>query len=244
MVKEINIKKKKTIQMVLMILKFGLLLFILVGIPLYFYFFQGDLLNNFRSLDALNVFLEQHKTSSIFVYIGLQVLQIVICIIPGQALQFAAGYAYAFWFGYLFSIIGAAVGTVVTFYLARLLGRDALHMLFGEEKFGKFLAKLNTKRAVVLVFILFLIPGIPKDLLNYAAGVSNMNLKPFLIISLVARTPAMMCSVMIGSMFNKGSYFGIGVLTVLAIVLCILGMKYHETLAKRVDGWYVKLMKM
>lgn len=242
--KRISSRTKKKINLLFTILKFVVLILILIGIPIYIYLFHGEALEQFKSLDDMNAFILQYETASIFVYIGLQVLQIIICIIPGQALQFAGGYAFSFWLGYLYALIGIALGTIITFYLARILGRDALHVLFGEKRFNKFIDKLNTKRAFIIVFMLYLIPGIPKDLFNYAAGVSDMKLKPFCILSLVARTPAMMAGIMVGSMFNKGSYFGICVLAVIAVILCFLGVRYHERLTIKVDDLYTKFVRM
>ena len=88
---------------------------------------------------------------------------------------------------------------MITFYLARLLGKDAMHLIFGEERIGKFIHHLNSKRAFAIILVLFLIPGFPKDLITYAAGVSEVKMKPFLLLSLVGRTPAMMGTVMMGS---------------------------------------------
>ena len=149
--------------------KLLLLLCIVIGVPVYVYFTYPELIDRFKSLDEINKMLIQYKTASIFIYIGLQVFQIIVSVLPGQALQFAAGYAYHFWLGFLYSIIGIAIGTVITFYLARLLGKDALHVIFGEERFTKFVHTLNTKRSFIVLFVIFLIPGIPKDLFTYAA---------------------------------------------------------------------------
>ena len=63
-----------------------------------------------------------------------------------------------------------------------------MHLIFGEEKIKSMLETLNSKKAVVLVFLIFLIPGVPKDLCNYVAGLSEMKLKPFLIVSLIGRS--------------------------------------------------------
>lgn len=101
---------------------------------------------------------------------------------------------YGFWLGYLYSLIGAFLGSVLTYYIAKILGHDAMHLTFGEEKIKSMLETLNSKKAVVLVFLIFLIPGVPKDLCNYVAGLSEMKLKPFLIVSLIGRSPGMMAA--------------------------------------------------
>ncbi|MCC2865279.1 VTT domain-containing protein [Ihubacter massiliensis] len=234
---------RRKIKVFTTILKLALLLFILVGLPLYIYFYQPEVIERMSSLESVNAFFKQYKTQSILVYIGAQVAQIVVCIIPGQWLQFAAGYMYGFWLGFLFSLIGAAIGSVITYYLAKLLGRDAMHLIFGEQKINQFIHKLNSKKAVVIVFLIFLIPGVPKDLCNYAAGISEMKLKPFLIVSLIGRSPGMMGSLLIGRQIEAGDYTGAIVIAVIAVILFIIGIVMRKKLTIWLDKAYDKLYK-
>ena len=235
-------KSKKRLRTLVSIIKLLILGSIVIGVPVYVYFTYPELIERFRSLDEINKFLLQYKTASIFAYIGLQVFQIVVSVLPGQALQFAAGYAYGFWLGLLYSIIGVALGTVITFYLARLLGKGALHVIFGEERFSKFVHTLNTKRSFIILFVIFLIPGIPKDLFTYAAGVSEMRIVPFLLLSLIGRMPAMMGSVMMGNMFFNGSYIGLIILGAAAVVLFIMGILHRDKLLVWTDRFYSRMM--
>ena len=229
-------KIHKRIKVISTILKFALLLLIIIGLPLYIYFFEPQLIDSMSSMENVNALFEHYHADSILVYIGAQILQIIICVIPGQWLQFAAGYMYGFWLGFLYSIIGAAIGSVVTYYLAKLLGRDAMHLIFGEARINEFIHKLNSKKAIVIVFLIFLIPGVPKDLCNYAAGISEMKLKPFLIVSLVGRSPGMMGSLLIGRQIEAGNYTGAIVVAAVAVVLCVVGI----IMRKRLTGWMDK----
>lgn len=238
-----NEKRRKRIRTAFSVLKLLILFGIIIGMPVYIYFTYPELIDRFRSLEEINKLLSQHKTASIFLYIGLQIVQIVVSVLPGQALQFAAGYAYHFWLGFLFSIIGVALGTVITFYLARLLGKGALQVIFGEEKFSRFVHTLNKKRSFVVLFVIFLIPGIPKDLFTYAAGVSEIRIIPFLLLSLIGRTPAMMGSVMMGSMFYNGSYFGLIILGAAAVLLSLAGLLNRDRLVKWTDRFYDRMVR-
>jgi uncharacterized membrane protein YdjX (TVP38/TMEM64 family) len=230
-------------KLFLSLLKLLVLVLIILVLPIYFYLEYPELIKQFSTMEGVNHFLDQYKTASIFVYIGLQISQIVISIIPGQFIQFAGGYAYSFWFGYLYSIIGIGIGTAISFLLARVLGRDALHFLFGEQKISKFVNQLNSKRAFSILFVLFVIPGIPKDLITYAAGISEFRFFPYFVLSMIGRSPALMGTIMMGSMLNKGSYFGLITLTLLAIILCIsLYIKRHE-ITVTVDRIYTRFLK-
>ncbi|MEG1314176.1 MAG: VTT domain-containing protein [Anaerovoracaceae bacterium] len=236
-----NLKAESRKKVVISMLKLSLLLIIVIGIPLYIYFFQRDLIMQFKSFDDILAFLNKYKTESILVYIGLQILQIIISIIPGQAFQFAAGYLYGFLPGILFSIIGALLGTTMSFYLAKFLGKDAMHLMFGEEKMTYFINRLNSKKSYVIVFLIYLIPGLPKDLVSYAAGVSEIKIKPFLFLSLIGRIPGMSGSLLIGHFYNTGTYGGIlivGTITFLSILLCIF---FKKPLSRYIDNLYAKI---
>lgn len=231
------------VKFISVVLKFTLLLVILVCVPLYIWFFQKDFLQQFSDIDDVKVFFDQYKAESIFIYIGLQMIQIIISLIPGQALQFAAGLVYGFWAGLLVSLIGAVAGTIATYYLAQFLGRDALHVLFGKRHIEENLEKINSKRGYILVFLIYLIPGVPKDLCSYAAGLSKMKLKAFLILSTVGRSPGMMGSLLIGKEIGEGNYTSVIIIGVVAAIMFIFGIIYHSKLSHLLDRIYEKLSK-
>ena len=237
-------RTKEKLKKLIIWLKFGLLIAIVAVVPLVVYFNYHELINDFGSLEKINMFLSRHKIESIFVYLGLQVAQIVICILPGQVLQFAGGYVFHFGIGFLLTMIGATIGTIMTFYIARILGKDAMYLIFGEKKLNNYIEKLNSQRALLFILVIYLIPGIPKDLFAYAIGVSNMRFMPFLIVSLVGRAPAMIGSVIMGSMFESGSYTEAVILFAIAVILCIIGVFKHKKIHEWIDKKYVKMMKL
>ena len=236
-------KVRKRIKIASTIFKFALLLIIIVGIPLYIYFCHHEVIDQVSSIENVQSLLDEYKGYSILVYILAQIVQIIICIIPGQWLQFAAGYAFGFWLGLLFSLIGATIGTFVSYYLAKLLGQGILYLLFDEDQMNHFIEKLNSKKAIVAVFVIYLIPGLPKDACSYAAGISNMKLKAFLIVSLIGRTPAMAGSLLIGNQIGIGAYTAAIIIGVSAVILCALGVVYRKKITDLLDKVYDKLYK-
>lgn len=236
-------KVRRRAKILTTVLKFALLLIIVIGIPLYVYFFKPEVIEFMSSMDNINALFEEYKGYSILVYITAQVLQIIICVIPGQWLQFAAGYAFGFWAGLLFSLIGAAIGAVISYYLAKLLGQGILYLIFDEEQMNNFIEKLNSKKAIIAVLVIYLIPGLPKDACSYAAGISNMKLKPFLIVSLIGRTPAMAGSLLIGNQVGIGSYTIAIVIAAAAVILCILGVIFRKRITEILNRAYDRLYK-
>lgn len=238
-----NIRKTKKTKVILSFVKLTVLVAIVVAIPLYIFFYHRDFIQQFESFEDVLAYLAQYRFESIFIYIGIQVLQIIISIIPGQAFQFAAGYLYGFLPGLFFSVIGAFLGTTISFYLAKVLGKDAVHLFFGEEKTSYFIERLNSKRAYTIVFLLYLIPGLPKDVVSYAAGVSEMNFKAFMAFSMAGRLFGMSGSLLIGAFYFKEHYIGmaiIGAVAVIAFVLCII---YRKKINGFLDKFYDKVTK-
>ena len=241
-----NIKKaekENKRRVILSVVKISMLVLIVAGIPLYLWFFHGDWIKSFENINDVVAFLEKYETQSIFVYIGLQIVQIVISIIPGQVFQMAAGYIYGFWPALLFAMTGALLGTTLSFMLAKALGRDFLHIFFGEEKMSYYIERLNSKKMYAIVFFLYLIPGIPKDMVSYAAGVSEIKFKPFIIISALGRLPGMIGCLLMGDMMMEENYTGaviIGVFAVITFALCII---FRKKIHGLLDKFYEKITK-
>ena len=212
-----------------------MLLLILVGIPLYIYFFQHQLIDSVNSVEKVQRLLNDNKAYSIPIYILAQIIQIVICIIPGQWLQMGAGLAWGVMLGLLFSLIGAFFGSLITYYIAKWLGKNAVHFFFGEEKVAEYVEKLNSKRAFFIVFLIFLIPGVPKDLCNYAAGISSMRLRPFMLASMIGRTPGMLGSIIIGKRIAAADYTMAIIIAVVAVIIAVLGVIFHKRILEFIE---------
>ena len=129
-----NLKKQKRTRLIISVLKLLLLASIVIGVPLYIYLVHGNLLHRFEDVQAVIALLEQYEAESIPVYLGLQVLQIVISVLPGQVFQIAAGYMYPFWLALMLAMTGAVAGTCITFGLAKYLGRDFLRRHASAEQ--------------------------------------------------------------------------------------------------------------
>ncbi len=179
-----------------------------------------------------------NQTGNVF-----QIIQIVISIIPGQVFQMAAGYLYGFWPALLFAMAGAILGTSISFTLAKVLGRDFLHIFFGEEKMSYYIERINSKKMYAIVFFLYLIPGIPKDMVSYAAGVSEIKFKPFVIVSAIGRLPGMVGCLLMGDMMMEENYAGAIVIGFFAIVAFCVCIAFRKKIQVLLDKFYQKIIK-
>ena len=225
------------------IVKLLVLLAIVIAIPANIVLYHHDIIDRFESFQDIIAFLEQYHWQSILIYIVIQAVQIVISVIPGQAFQFAAGYLYTFFPGLLFSLVGAALGTTVSFYLAKVLGTDAVHLLLGEEKTAYYVERLNSKKAYAIVFLIYLIPGIPKDIVSYAAGVSEMRWRPFFTFSMLGRIPGMAGSLLIGALYMREHYVLMGIVAALAVIAFVAGILCRKSLHSYLDRLYERVVQ-
>lgn len=213
---------------IIAILKLILLVLIVAGIPAFLYLKYGSGVFSKDTAYSVIDYLRQNRKIAFLLIIGLQIIQVVICVLPGQPIQFAASYMFGVARGYLFSVIGAIIGTTISFYLAKLLGSEAMHLFFGEEKVKEYQRRLNSGRGLLIAFLIYLIPGVPKDLVSYAAGISEMRFRPFLLAATIGRSPAMLGSLLVGHFFGKQNYTAMIIVTaavVLLLLICLIKRK-------------------
>jgi uncharacterized membrane protein YdjX (TVP38/TMEM64 family) len=169
-------------------------------------------------------------------YIGFQVVQIVIFVIPGEITQSAAGYLFGPWLGALYCLIGAALGSALAFLLADALGRPLVRYLVGAERFERLEKTLNERTGIVTVFILFVIPGMPKDTLCYIAGLTPMHFWTFVLVSTLARVPGILLSTLAGDSVADRRYHEFLILCGVALALLILGLIFQKRLQRWMSG--------
>jgi uncharacterized membrane protein YdjX (TVP38/TMEM64 family) len=223
------------------IVKLCILAVIVVGIPLYVLLFRSDFLDAFNNLDAIRASFENNRVKAVFIYLAAEILQIIVPILPGQVFQITAGYFFGVLAGLLYSVIGAAVGTTITYYLAHVLGHNAVRVFVKKEKLDRYLAMLNSKKAYIITFLIYLIPGMPKDLMCYAAGISEMKFKPFLLLSLCGRMFGMSMSLMIGAFYYKGNYVALIIVAIVATALFIVCIINRKAINAWLDKMYDRI---
>jgi uncharacterized membrane protein YdjX (TVP38/TMEM64 family) len=142
----------------------------------------------------------------ILILLGIQMLQIVIALIPGGAVELLAGAAYGGPGGLAICLIGCAAATTLIFSLVKKFGSPFVDLFFSREKTAKYAFLRDTRRLSLVVFTLFLIPGVPKDLLTYLVPLSGMGLARFVLISCLGRTPAIFASTLMGASVIEGRW--------------------------------------
>ena len=127
------------------------------------------------------------------IFILLQALQVIISPIPGEATGILGGYLFGEWLGLFYSTIGLTLGSVVAFWIGRWLGAHYVKNLVSAETWNR-LGFIVEAEGAVLCFIIYLIPGLPKDIVCYLFGISPMPLWVFALVSGLGRIPGPGCS--------------------------------------------------
>jgi len=169
----------------------------------------------------------------VLVLFGLQMLQIIVAVIPGGPMQLIAGAAYGTWGGLLILMAGCAAATAVVFFLVRKFGQPLIIRFFGSDVINSWGFLRDEKKTALVAFILFLIPGTPKDTLTYLAPLSRLSLVQFTLISVFARFPAMLSSTMMGDAVMQGNWVMFLAVFVLTAVIGILGIQFRDSIVKR-----------
>lgn len=213
-----NEKVKKILPKVLAAVKLLILAGIILGVPSYMYVYHQDWLIMLKDVDKFKEVV-RHSFNGPLVVLSAQIIQIIIAFIPGQGIQMATGYIYGLGVSIVFSIVGAVIGETVAFIIGRVLGYDGLRIIMPKGMIDKYVDRLGAKKSLRIVFILYLLPGFPKDLINYVAGISNLRLNVFLISATIARTPAMIGSILIGTLLDSKRYYLVAVIGIISIIL-------------------------
>ena len=149
--------------------------------------------------DQLVQWMRDKGPTGPLICMGIQFLQVVVFFIPGEITQIAAGYVFGAWWGFLYSTVGIFFGSAFDFGFARAVGRPAVRRLLGKKRLQQVDQLLRSRKGHAAVFLLFLLPGTPKDAMSYGAGLTLIRLPAFLALSVPARGPALLLSTLFGS---------------------------------------------
>ena len=169
----------------------------------------------------------------IFILFGLQILQIVVAVIPGGPVQLIAGAAYGAWMGLLILVTGCAVATALVFFLVRKFGQPFIIRFFGADVINTWGFLKDEKKTALVTFVLFLIPGTPKDTLTYLAPLTRLSLVQFTLISLLARLPAMISSTVMGDAVIQGNWVILILVFGLTAIIGVLGIQFKDRIIDR-----------
>lgn len=174
--------------------------------------------------DEVVAFVQSLGVLGPLAFVVLQAMQTIFAPIPGNVTGAVGGFLFGWW-GVLWTMIGSAIGFYVIFLIARKFGRKLVEKIIKKESLDKFDYLANQSGALVF-FLVFLIPGLPDDIIGYIAGLTSIPIKQLMAMVIIGRIPATIATNMLGAGIGEADIRPVLVLAVVsAIVLIALFMK-------------------
>lgn len=182
---------------------------------------------------AVRAFVAEHAVLARLAIVGVNVLQIVLAFLPGEPVELASGYALGFFEGTAACLAASAIGTSIIYLAVRRWGRRVVDLFFDQGYFERFDWLHRTRRLELIMLVVFLIPGTPKDFLTYFAGLTDMRFGTALAIATFGRIPSIVTSTIAASSFASGDYgLLVGALAIAALLIAGGGVAYRYVRAR------------
>lgn len=210
---------------------YGVSIGILIALFLTLYLIFGKSLTQFVSdTQTFKAWLESYRHLSGAIFVFIRAFQTVIKIIPAEPLEIAAGYAFGTWGGLALCSLGTLLGSLVIVVLANMLGSKFISVFINEEQLNSLSLINNRKNQRLFLFIFYLIPATPKDILTYAAGsLKKVNMAEFFLITTIARIPSILTSTVCGAQLEQNNIkTAVAVFTATAVVSAVSALIYHK----------------
>lgn len=171
------------------------------------------------------------------VFVIIRAVQTVIKIVPAEPLEIGAGYIWGTYKGLALCMIGTEIGSFFILLLTSIFGTRLLNMLFDTNKINEWSFVCNSKKKYLLLTVIYLIPGTPKDFITYFVGITDTKIVPFLLLTGVARIPSIISSTWCGTLLDTKSlemfiamFALITILSSIATYLFTRGIKKKTTI--------------
>lgn len=178
---------------------------------------------------AVRAFVSDHAFVSRLAMLGINIVQVLLAFLPGEPVELASGYAFGFWEGTALCLVASGLATSAIYWATRRWGWKLVGLFFDRSLFDRFSWLKSAKRLELIMLIVFLIPGTPKDFLTYFAGLTNMRFLPVVLIATFGRIPSIVTSTIAASAVGSGNWPLVAcTLVASAFLLAVGGLMYRR----------------
>ncbi len=163
----------------------------------------------------------------------ISAVQVVVALVPGEFVEIAAGYMFGGVWGSLLCLAGIVLGSCVTILLVRRFGRKFVYVFYPKEKLDALPVLNNPAKRNILTFIIFVIPGTPKDLFTYAIGLTDMSIPLYIVLTTLARYPSVITSTMTGDAAGTKNYWLAALFLLITVVISGTGLLIYRRIARK-----------
>lgn len=213
---------------------FGILLIIII--LLLTYFVGKYLLNELSNIEDFKNKIDGYGIFGKIVFIIIAIIQVLLALIPSEAVEIAGGYAFGSIEGMFLCLLGVTLGSIIVILLTKKFGRKFVNLFYDDNKIDNFKLFKDEKKLSKLLFILFLVPGTPKDLITYVVGLTDLKLSTYLILTTIARIPNIIVSTLAGNAIANNNINNTILFLLLSLISGIIGyLVYKFYLSKKED---------
>lgn len=156
-----------------------------LSIALTIYFIN---LGVFKDLNALRGLVDDSIILGPIIFVFIQILQVVIPIIPGGISTAAGVLIFGPYAGFIYNYIGICIGSIIIFLLGRRYGKPFILSMISDKTYNKYIGWLDNQNRFEKLFALAIfLPVAPDDALCLMAGLTNMSVKRYTLIILIAK---------------------------------------------------------
>ncbi len=176
----------------------------------------------------LKDFVSDNLLLGAVMFLALQILQIVVALIPGAVVQVLGGVLFGGFWGTVLCVLGTFLGEAIVFYVVRRFGKPLVEAIIDVKNIRRLSFLQDTKKCELAVFILFLIPVMPKDALTYIAPLTRIKPSSFFLLSMLARSPWLVVSNVFGSSLQSGNIFIMVLMFIIVAIGGVVGILYKD----------------
>ncbi len=226
----INENKKSIIFRILTIVA----MLAIAGACVYMYLHFGkSAIELIKDTDRFKAWIDGFGIWGIIVFVAIRVLQTVVKFIPTEPIEIAAGLLWGWFGGFLLCLLGNIIGSIIILFLTRWIGMRILRLFRLEKKLQSMQFLQDREKRNRLLFIFYLLPGTPKDTMTYFAGLTDIKMTEFLIISSIARIPAIVSSTICGAYLGANNFKVAATVFIVTALLSIPGAAIYKKISKR-----------
>ena len=195
--------------------------------------FSRKLIHVLKDVDGLKRWLNRFGVWQYLIFILLVSIQVVVAVIPGGVYQVAGGFVYGTVLGSILCMIGCAVGSIIVFLMVKKFGMRVIRIFVSEESVEKTRFITDSPKCSLLLSVCFIIPGAPKDVISYIAGLTNISFWQWVLICSIGRLPGILLSGFVGNAFSSNNYSHAIAACLLLAFICLIGAWGYKKIAEK-----------
>lgn len=177
--------------------------------------------------------MQTHPIIGRFAYVAMSMFQVIVAVVPGEPVELAGGYVFGALQGTLLYLTGATIGSLLIFILVRKYGNGLVELFFEKEKIENLRFLKNSKKRNILLSLFFILPGTPKDLLCYFAGLTDISFKVWVWVCSLGRLPSIITSMLGGDALETKNYTSAIVVLAITLFVSAIGLLIYQYICNK-----------